>query len=99
MATFDCILTPGEVDSTGTVTAGVSSAEIDIAPNQIFYLIANGDLNIRFGSTGLTAATASNFYLPSKTGTRYDSGRTGMAMRLFNPTGSTVTWWIQTLVK
>lgn len=99
MATFDCILTPGEVDSTGTVSAGTSSAEIDIAPNQIFYLIANGDLNIRFGSTGLGAASASNFYLPGKTGTRYDSGRTGMAMRLWNPTSGSVIWWIQTLVK
>lgn len=99
MATFDAVFTPCENDATGTVTTAASSAEIAIAPNQIFYLIANGDANIRFGATGLAAATANNFYLPAKTGARYDSGRTGLALRIFNPTGSTITWWIQNLAK
>ena len=99
MATFDAVFTPCENDQTGSVTTAVSSAEIVIAPNQIFYLVGSGDMNIRFGQTGLAAATANNFLLPAKTLARYDAGRTGIALRIFNPGGSTINWWIQNLAK
>lgn len=99
MATFDSIFYPTGEEATGTVNAGASSAEIPIGPNRVFAFICSGDCNVKFGATGVTAATGSNFKLPAGTIARYDTGSHVQSFRIFNPTGVTITYWIQYLAR
>lgn len=108
MALFDSVLAPvgastgtqgTRSDQTGTVLTGASSAEILLGAYQSFAINANGDINIRFGGTGLPAATASDFRLPANIVAVYPVSKANPAIRIFNPTANTITWWIQPLTQ
>lgn len=107
MAVFAALLAPAgsstgtqssRSDLTGTILTTASSAEILMGAYQYIAINANGDMNIRFGGTGLPAATASDFRIPANTIAVYPISKMNPAIRIFNPGGSTITYWIQFLV-
>ena len=85
-------------DLNGTVNATSASAEIVIGPDTVFALNANGDVNIIIGLSGVKAPTAANFRIPSGVIATYDTC-TSDRIRIFNPGGGTITYWIQFLTR
>lgn len=82
-------------DLNGTILTVSSSAEIVLNRYTIFAINANGDVNIRFGNSGMPAAAATDFRIPSGVVATYQVPAQWDRFRLFNPTGATVTYWIQ----
>jgi hypothetical protein len=84
-------------DLNGTVTTASSSSEIVLNAYQLFAINANGDINIRFGNAGMPAAAATDFRIPNGVIATYQVPKQWDRMRIFNPGGSTITYWIQPL--
>lgn len=105
MATITSIFVPAggstvgstTADVTGTITTLASTAEIILGRYQLFALNANGDINIRFGNTGMPAAAATDFRLPAGSIVTYRIPAQYDRFRLFNAGAGTVTFWIQPL--
>lgn len=105
MAVFTSILTPvggstagsTTADLNGTITTVTSSAEIVLGRYQLFAINASGDINIRFGNSGMPAAAATDFRIPSGVIATYQIPQQYDRFRIFNPTGATITYWIQPL--
>jgi hypothetical protein len=107
MATLSSIFVPAggstasaaTADLNGTITAGTSSAEIILSRYQIFAINANGDVNIRFGNSGMPAAANTDFRIPGGLVATYQIPAQYDRFRLFNNGSGSVTYWIQPLVK
>lgn len=105
MATFTSIFIPvggstsgsTTADLNGTVAATSSSAEIVLGRYQLFAINANGDVNIRFGNSGMPAAAATDFRIPASVVATYQVPQQWDRLRIFNPGGATITYWIQPL--
>jgi hypothetical protein len=103
MATFTSIFIPvggstagaTTADLSGTVTNGASSGEIILGRYQIFAINANGDINMRFGSSGMPAAAATDFRLPNGVVVTYQVPAQWDRMRIWNPGTGSITYWIQ----
>lgn len=85
-------------DLSASVSGTTSTAEIDFSAYQYFAINANGDINIRFGPTGLPAATAADFRIPANSTYIYPVSKQNQAIRIYNPGGTSITYWIQPLV-
>lgn len=98
MATVNSIFVPDSTqDKTATIATVTSTAEIVFWNNAKIVLNATGDVNIRFGATGMGASSASFFRIPGGVVAEYDLGDHNDRIRLFNPGGSTITYWIQVI--
>lgn len=105
MATFTSIFVPvggstlgsTTADLNGTVTTVTSSAEIVLGRYQLFAINANGDFNIRFGNSGMPGAAATDFRIPANSMAVYQIPQQYDRFRIFNPGGTTITYWIQPL--
>lgn len=97
MATYESVFIPEAKDVTATLATVTATAEILIGINNIFAIQATDDMHIKFGTTGMAAASASNWKIPAGSIFKYDMGRAVDTIRLFNPTGATITYWIQFL--
>jgi hypothetical protein len=101
MAIFTSIFIPvgggsaSTPDVSATLATVTSSAEIVLNRYSIFAFNANGDTNIRFGNAGMPAAAATDFRIPSGVIAVYQVPAQWDRMRIFNPTGGNVTYWIQ----
>lgn len=98
MARFAQILTPAgdavlKVAGLATVT---SSAEQAIGAHRIFSVVADQDITIRFGRTGVAAADATFYYIPAKQQTTFDMG-TNTVVRVFNLAASAANIWFMRL--
>lgn len=98
MADFSGIFVPPPTGAvqTGTVTTGASSAEIDISVslNGRIAIAVTGNANVRFGNSGVAAATASDLPLWGGSTSIFNLGQQYSAVRVFNNTASTITYWI-----
>jgi hypothetical protein len=105
MAIYTSIFVPVGGSTAGATTADInatlatvtSSAEIVLGRYQLFAINANGDINIRFGGAGMPAAAATDFRIPNGVVATYQVPVQWDRMRIFNPTGGNVTYWIQPL--
>lgn len=105
MSVFSSVLSPvgastagaTTADKTGTVATVSSSAEIVLGRYQLFAINATGDINIRFGNSGMPAAAASDFRIPAGVVATYAIPAQYDRFRLFNAGASTITYWIQPL--
>lgn len=99
MATLDSIFYPSGEDATGTVAGTTASAEIPIGKNRIFALIADQDCHIKFGGSGLSAASTSNFKLFSGIIARFDMGDVVQSLSIYNPGSTTLNYYIMYLTR
>ncbi len=92
MATFDAVFVPAsqrgsKVDDLAGTT---SSVELAVCRNCIVAITASGDYHIRFGQTGMDAADADDFLVPSGIVFQFDAGREWTFFRVFNPGASAI---------
>lgn len=102
MATPTSIFIPiNSTAQSSTINTVSSSAEIlpstAGAHNVIFSINGNQDLCIAFGNSGMAAATATNFRIPAGVVATFDLSDQYDRIRLYNPSGSTATYWIMQL--
>ena len=84
-------------DLSSTITGTTSTAEIVLGRYQLFAINATGDINIRFGNSGMPAAAATDFRIPGGTTAVYQVPLQWDRFRLYNASASTITYWIQPL--
>jgi hypothetical protein len=107
MATITSIFVPFEGSTAGSTTADLSStvltvsssAEIVLNRYSICAINANGDINIRRGSVGMPAAAATDFRLPANQTFTFQVPENWDRIRIYNPGGSTITYWIMFMTK
>ena len=105
MATFTSIFVPIGGSTTGSTTADISgsvssttsSSEILLGRYNLFALNANGDINIRFGASGMPNAVGTDFRVPADIVAVYRVPQQWDRMKIYNPGGSSITYWIQPL--
>lgn len=106
MAIFTAILAPAgggntnasdRSDLTGTILTTAASAQIDLKAGMYIAFNANDDVHIRFGNGTVPTPTASDFRIPGNTMCIYPITLQNPSIKLYNPTASTVTYWIQPL--
>jgi len=103
MATFSSIFIPvgGSTSSSATadisasLAATTSTAEIVLNRYTIFAINATGDINIRFGNSGMPAAAATDFRIPNGVIATYQIPAQYDRIRLFNAGASSISYWIQ----
>lgn len=83
-------------DLTASLATVTSTAAIPIN-FPAFNFRANVDMNIRFGSTGIPAAAATDFQIPANTVITFSTTKMTNVIRIFNPTAGTGAYWIQPL--
>lgn len=112
MATFTAVYPfSAEVATTATLATVTSTAEIVLGFDRMFLITVigaasgAGDFNLRMGTSGMAAASASDMHF---SGTLANSGSpvytlsTGPSqdrIRIFNPGTASFTYWIQPLTK
>ena len=103
MATYSSVFVPQESgasttsDVSATLATVTASNEIVMGKNVIFAINATGDMNLIFGLSGVKTPTASNFRIPAGTIATYDLSDSSDRIRIFNPTGGNITYYIQFL--
>lgn len=95
MATQSAIFIPEAGNGqTASLAAATSTGELVIGTNRIFAVNATDDVNIKFGNSGMAAASAADFRIPANTVATFDLGSYTDRVRLFNNTAASVTYWI-----
>lgn len=95
MARFAQILSPAGdavIKVTGLL-ATTSSAELAVGARRIFAINATQDITIRFGQTGVGAADATFYRIPSNQQTTFDMGSNSV-VRVFNEGASAADVYI-----
>lgn len=90
-----------EAATTASLNTVTSTAAITIGADRKFIVRATGDFNLKMGTSSLSAATASDFQFGgATTGANVYTLSTGpncTSIRIFNPGGSSITYWLQPL--
>jgi hypothetical protein len=105
MATFSSIFIPVGGSTASAATADLSAAlggttstaEIILGRYTIFAINANGDINIRCGNSGMPAAAATDFRIPSGVIATYQVPEQWDRIRLYNASATSINYWIQPL--
>ena len=97
MAFIAQTLTHGDKVYTTTILNGASSAEINLGRNSRFLVTTTGAYHIKFGPASLADAAATDTYFPSGSVAVWDLGRAHESIKLFNDSGSTITYWVTVL--
>lgn len=105
MAIFTSIFVPVGGSTAGSSTADISAslagttstAEITLGRYSLFVINANGDINIRFGNSGMPAAAATDFRIPGNGMAVYQLPAQYDRFRIFNPSATAINYWIQPL--
>lgn len=101
MAVISAILSPAATSAkkTAALATVTSSAEIVLGNNTIFAINATGDITIKFGVAGMTAAAATDFRVPANTMQVFDTGNLYSSVRVFNLAATATDIYIQPLSK
>ena len=97
MATFQAIFVPGKVTKVAALAGTTSSAEIVMAKDMKFAIVATGAINIAFGQSGMSAADATGWYIPASATIEFDLGNAYTSIRVFNSTASAIDVYILVL--
>ena len=92
MASLDAVFVPAQQRGVklAALAATTSSAERAVCRNCIVAISATGDYTIRWGQTGMSAADADDFLVPSGVIFLWDASREWTHFRVFNPAASAI---------
>lgn len=90
MATYTSTFIPATSNPTkiAALGFGTSSAEIIFANNSIISIEATGNVQVKFGNTGMTAADNTAWFIPQGAVHQFDLGHEWTSVRIFNPGAS-----------
>lgn len=103
MADFSGIYTPPPGTANGTaggvqtasLNAATSTAEIVFSKASRLAIAVTGNANVRFGNSGMTAASASDVPLWGSSTSLFNLGTSaGDRIRIFNPGASAITYYV-----
>lgn len=109
MATFSAVFAPATTDATAKVSAlaaATSSGEVVLNKDAKFVVIANTTpgvtattpgIHVKFGQSGMAAATAASFFIPVNTYVSFDLSNAWDRMRFFNQDTVTVDIYVMQL--
>jgi len=101
MAVMDAILIPGAPRATkiAALAGSASSAEQLLGPRKLFLITGDGDFHLRFGQTGMDAATVADLLVPTDAGAVWDTGDEFTHIRVFNPGAGAINVYIMPLTR
>ena len=101
MAQFSAVWALGvEEATTGSLAGTTASSIITIGVDRKFVVTATGAFNLRMASstsTSVTAADAQDFEFPGSAVFTLQTGPNMDSVYLFNPGGTSITYWLQPL--
>lgn len=98
MATFSAVFSfNAEAAITAALGATTSTAEIVLGNDRKFAITATGAFNVKMGISGMTAAAAGDFEFPGAAVFTIATNNAQDRIRIFNPGGSSINYWIQPL--
>lgn len=100
MATFAATYSPAKSIPTkvSALATTASSAELLFSQDRIIAIVATGNCQVVFGITGLAAADATGWFIPSGAVHQFDLGQM-TAIRVYNPTGGNIDVYVMELAK
>jgi hypothetical protein len=100
MATQDSIFVPSTAPQKVAALSGTtSSSELVFNHNAIIAVQGTGNINVAFGKSGMAAADATGWLIPSGAVHMFDLGSAFDRIRVFNSTGSAVDVYVMQLVR
>lgn len=100
MAVMDAVFSFTDVaPTTATLATGASSAEIELGAGSLWAYVADTVSYIRFGVTGMGAASASYFRIPANTMLTISMNRNLTHIRIFNNSGGNCIYHIVPLYR
>ena len=98
MAKFSAVFTfSQEAPTTATLGGTTSSGEIVLGVDRQFAITATNAFNLVMGNSGMSAASASNFEFPGSAVFTLSTSGGNDRIRIFNPGGTSITYWVQPL--
>lgn len=98
MALLDIIPSfAAEACVTAQLATVTSSAAIDCTAYRFILFCANTNMNIKFGTSSVAAAAATDFLIPANTIVKLQVAKNNSFIRIFNPTGGNGNYFIQSL--
>jgi hypothetical protein len=98
VATLDAVFIPSNDQTSASLGATTSTAEIVVGKNRIVMISAGVDMTVKFGISGMTAAAITDIPVWAKTYQRFDTGEYDR-IRIFNVTAGAGQYYIVPLVK
>lgn len=101
MAVQDAIFAPGKErgNKIAALAATTSSTEQSLGSDVIFAINSPVDIHIRFGVTGMGAATVADFRIPAEATLTFQTGQAFTHIRVFNSDASATDVYILPLSK
>lgn len=90
----------GEAATTATLLTHTSSAIITIGVDRKFAITATAAFNLRMANSAtssITAAAATDFEFPGSAVFTIETGSGQDSVYIYNPNGSSITYWLQPL--
>lgn len=100
MATFSSVFTfSDEAPTTATISGSSASSLITIGLDRKFAIVATNSfcLLIVNSNSATRTATASNFQFPGSAVFTLETGSNADSISIFNPNGTSITFWVQPL--
>lgn len=98
MATFDALFPfSDEAPTKQTIGNGASGAAISVGANRKLMISATGAFHVKFGVTGMGAAAATDFLVPSAGIFVTTTTDSKTHVRIFNDSGASIDVYVQPL--
>ena len=98
MATLSAVFSfSAEPATTASLGATTSTSEIVLGNDRKFAITATGAFNVKMGNSGMSAAAATDFEFPASAVFTIATNSSQDRIRIFNPGGSSINYWVQPL--
>jgi hypothetical protein len=98
MAVFSAIFSfSNEAATTASLNATTSTADITIGKDRKFAIVATAAFNVKMGMAGQSAAAATDFEFPGAQVYTLATNSAADSIRIYNPGGTSLTYWLQPL--
>jgi hypothetical protein len=85
--------------TTASLGATTSTSAISLGSETVHFISATGAYHIKVGTSGLSAASATDFYIPAGVIYTLYLNRNNTHIRIYNPGASAINYFIQPVEK